>query len=83
MCCNFTGFLQDFAFIMLAKARELMLAKDWDSSLELLKVLEKEVQAGTGSVVSKLSRLVSWEILLVQISMLLEEWPAPNLGKKI
>lgn len=65
---------------MLAKARELMLGKDWDSPLELLKILEKEVQAGSGNVVSKLSKLVSWEILLVQISKLLEEWPAPNLG---
>lgn len=74
------GFLQDFGFVMLAKSRELMISKDWESSLEMLKVLEAEVQAGTGNVVAKLSRLVQWEILLVQISKLLEEWPAQRMG---
>lgn len=77
------GFLQDFGFVMLAKARELMLSKDWDSSLEMLKVLEGEVQSGSGNVVAKLSRLIKWEILLVQISKLLEEWPAPHMGKEV
>lgn len=66
---------------MLAKSRELMLSKDWDSSLEMLKILEAEIQANTGNVVTKLNRLVGWEILLVQISKLLEEWPAPHMGK--
>lgn len=77
------GFLQDFGFVMLAKARELMLSKDWDSSLEMLRMLEGEVQSGSGNVVAKLSRLIKWEILLVQISKLLEEWPAPHMGKKV
>lgn len=72
--------MQDFGFVILAKARELMLSKDWDSSLDMLRVLEAEVKAGSGNVVAKLSRLVSWEILLVQISKLLEEWPAPHMG---
>lgn len=81
--CLPKGFLQDFGFVMLAKARELMLSKDWDSSLDMLKVLEGEVQSSSGNVVAKLSRLVKWEILLVQISKLLEEWPAPHMGKNV
>lgn len=67
----------------LAKSRELALSKDWEGALEMLRVLEAEVKGGSGSVVAKLNRLVGWEILLVQISKLLEEWPAPHIGNNI
>ena len=73
------GFLQDFAFVMLAKAREQMFNKVWNSSLELMLILDKELGSGNGNV-GKLSRLISWEILLVQITQLLEEWPKSTIG---
>lgn len=60
-----------------------MLRKDWNSSLELLQILQTELLSASGSAVAKLSRLISWEMLLVQISKLLEEWPAPHLGKDL
>lgn len=74
------GFLQDYSFVLLAKSRELMLSKNWKLSLEFLKILTAEIQQGNGNYIAKLSRLISWEALLIKINQLLEEWPAPNLG---
>ncbi|KAF5274403.1 hypothetical protein FQA39_LY07283 [Lamprigera yunnana] len=76
------GYLQDFSFVLLAKSKELMLGKNWILSLELLNVLKNEVKPETGNVIPKLDRLLSWEILLVRINQLLEEWPAINVDKK-
>lgn len=77
------GFLQDFGYVMLAKSRELLLSKDWESSLQLLEILNKELQTGTGNIVAKLSQLVTWEMLLIKISRLLEEWPANQMGTNL
>ncbi|XP_044263221.1 integrator complex subunit 8 [Tribolium madens] len=74
------GFLQDFSFVMMAKVREQMLNKVWISSFELLLILDKELGSGNGNI-GKLSRLISWEILLVQITQLLEEWPKSTIDK--
>jgi integrator complex subunit 8 len=74
------GFLQDFGFVMMAKAREQMLNKVWNSSLELMLILDKELGSGNGNI-GKLSRLISWEILSVQITQLLEEWPKSTIDK--
>lgn len=65
---------------MLAKAREQMLNKSWNSSLELMLILDKELGASNGNI-AKLSRLISWEILNVQITQLLEEWPKSTIDK--
>ncbi|CAH0550288.1 unnamed protein product [Brassicogethes aeneus] len=76
------GFLQDFAFVLLAKSREQMLNKCWNSSLELLIILDKELQIHAGNdVVAKLYKLVSWEILLVQITQSLDEWPKQTIDR--
>lgn len=57
-----------------------MLSKNWSLSLELLETLKEEIHVGTGNVIPKLNRLISWEVLLIQMNQFLEEWPAPNLG---
>lgn len=75
------GFLQDFSFVILAKSRELMNSKNWTSSIGLLKTLHSEVQANSGNAMAKLYILISWEILLVQITQFLEEWPAPHVDR--
>lgn len=66
---------------MMAKAREQMQNKVWNSSLELLLILDKELGTGNGNI-GKLSRLIKWEILSVQITQLLEEWPKSTIGTK-
>uniref|UniRef100_A0A1Y1MIK6 INTS8 TPR repeats domain-containing protein n=1 Tax=Photinus pyralis TaxID=7054 RepID=A0A1Y1MIK6_PHOPY len=77
------GFLQDYSFILLAKSKELMLSKNWNMSLVLLKILKSEIQNSSGAFIAKLNRLISWEALLIQINQLLEEWPAPAIDKKL
>jgi hypothetical protein len=67
---------------MMAKAREQMLNKVWNSSLELMLILDKELGSGNGNI-GKLSRLISWEILSVQITQLLEEWPKSTIGTHV
>lgn len=74
------GFLQDYGYILLAKSKELMLLKDWKAAIDLLYVLENEIQSNATSATNKLSKLISWEILLIKINQLLEEWPALNIG---
>lgn len=74
------GFVQDFSYVMLAKSKEHLLNRNFNVSLEFLLVLEKELQ-GTNINVSKLLKLVHWEILLVQISQLLDQWPINVVGK--
>ncbi|XP_025832848.1 integrator complex subunit 8 [Agrilus planipennis] len=75
------GFLQDYSFIMLAKAREMMLSKDWSTSVEYLNIVANEIQKETGNAVPKLLRLIEWEILLVKINQLMDQWPAPDMDK--
>lgn len=74
------GFVQDFSYVMLAKSKEHLLNRNFNVSLEFLLVLEKELQ-GTNINVSKLLKLVHWEILLVQISQLLDQWPINVVDK--
>ncbi|KAI4457281.1 hypothetical protein MML48_8g00010309 [Holotrichia oblita] len=38
------GFLQDYGFVLLAKAKEMTVAKDWTTSLVLLRALENEIK---------------------------------------
>lgn len=74
------GFVQDFGFVLLAKSKELMLSKDWNSSISLLNVLFSEVQKNQIGNTLKLLRLIKLEILLIQMNELLESWPALHLG---
>ncbi|XP_033225261.1 integrator complex subunit 8 [Belonocnema kinseyi] len=73
------GFLQDYSYILLAKSRELALGKDFDRAKELLTVLEAEVSHHNGNLTFKLCRLISWEILLIEIWHCLHNWPGTNI----
>ncbi|KAF5275218.1 hypothetical protein FQR65_LT04252 [Abscondita terminalis] len=75
------GFIQDYSFVLLAKSKELMLSKNWKVSLDFLQTLKTEVQSETGNFLPKLNRLLSWEVLLVRINQLLDEWPAIHIDK--
>ncbi|XP_035792559.1 integrator complex subunit 8-like [Anopheles albimanus] len=72
------GFLQDFAYILIGKARELTARKDYNTAVTLLTVLKNETQrpelAGN-PLVAKLGKMVAWEGVLVQVQQVLEEWP--------
>lgn len=50
-------------------------------SLEYLIILQKELEASTNNV-TKLFKLVSWEILLVQITQLLDRWQKNTIGNQ-
>ncbi|CAH1998742.1 unnamed protein product [Acanthoscelides obtectus] len=67
------GFLQDYAYVTLAKSKEQVLNKNYNLALEFLIILEKELEASNINI-SKLFKLVSWEILLVQILQVLDQW---------
>lgn len=76
------GFIQDYSYILLAKSRELVTSKNFDSAIELLKILDKELQENLksgGSLVFKLCKLVNWECLLVEIWKCFNAWPATNV----
>uniref|UniRef100_A0A1B0GNW5 INTS8 TPR repeats domain-containing protein n=1 Tax=Phlebotomus papatasi TaxID=29031 RepID=A0A1B0GNW5_PHLPP len=72
------GFLKDFAYITLGKAKELTNRKDYGSAIALLNTLKTETQRSdlaNTSTVAKMGKLISWEILLVQICQCLNDWP--------
>ncbi|XP_053669631.1 integrator complex subunit 8 [Anopheles nili] len=72
------GFLQDFAYILIGKAREFTARKDYATAITLLTVLKNETQRpelSSNPLMAKLGKMVSWEGLLVQIQQVLEEWP--------
>ncbi|XP_023245256.1 integrator complex subunit 8 isoform X2 [Copidosoma floridanum] len=86
------GFLKDFFYILLAKSKDLALVKDFMKAKSLLKIVENEIQRnaqslneachkssllGGNNIVYKLTRLVSWELLLTEICHSLYAWP-PN-----
>lgn len=76
------GFIQDYSYVLLAKSRELVTSKSFDSAIELLKMLDKELQENMkngGSLIFKLCKLVSWECLLVEIWKCFNAWPATNV----
>lgn len=49
--------------------------------MEFLIILQKELE-GSSNNVTKLFKLVRWEILLIQISQLLDSWPKSIIGNK-
>ncbi|XP_025991714.1 integrator complex subunit 8 [Solenopsis invicta] len=76
------GFIQDYSYVLLAKSRELVTSKNFDGAIELLKSLDKELQEhmkSGGSLVFKLSKLVNWECLLVEIWKCFQAWPVTNV----
>lgn len=67
------GFQQDYSYLLLAKSRELVTSKNFNSAKILLNSLEQEIKDKRST--SKLSKMVSWELLLVDIWQYLNCWP--------
>ncbi|XP_066143354.1 integrator complex subunit 8 [Euwallacea fornicatus] len=76
------GLLLDFTYVLLAKSKEQLQSRNWTVALELLIVLDKELQsAASNNTMQKLIKMVNWEVLLVQITQMLEEWPQTSVDK--
>ncbi|XP_067628061.1 integrator complex subunit 8 isoform X2 [Eurosta solidaginis] len=76
------GFLQDFAYVLLGKAREMTAKNDYIGAVSMLSVLKSETQRqelSNTTIVSKLGKLVNWEILFIQIIQCLDEWNRKSL----
>ncbi|KAH8370057.1 hypothetical protein KR093_002027 [Drosophila rubida] len=69
------SFLQDFSYVLLGKARELAARGNYIDAVSMLSVLKSETQrqelAGSAQIMCK---LITWEILHIQITQCLEEW---------
>lgn len=79
------GFLQDFAYILLGKAREMVAKRDYPGCISLLNVLKNETQRGEANnpIVLKLGKLVITEILYVQVLQSFEEWPRKPIDQQL
>jgi len=74
------GMLQDWAYILLAKSRELLGLHDFDGSAAMLRAVDVEVrgrsnQLANPQAVYKLAKLIEWETLLVDVMRFLHQWP--------
>lgn len=78
------GFLQDFGYVVSGAARARAEAGCSRAALSLLSVLENEVRnqlgGGSDSVMYRLCRLLSWEVLYLQVNVMLSEWPHHRLN---
>lgn len=78
------GFLQDFGYIVSGAARARAEAGCARTALTLLSVLESETKnelgGGTDPSLYRLCRLLSWEVLLLQVNVMLSEWPHHRLN---
>lgn len=69
------GFLQDFAFILFGKSREMMVKHDYVGSIAMLNLLKTEIQRpDIGGPISKLGKLVNYEILFIELCQYFDEW---------
>ncbi|XP_035429833.2 integrator complex subunit 8 [Spodoptera frugiperda] len=73
------GFLQDFGYVVSGAARARAEAGCGRAALSLLSVLEGEARsqagAATDATLYRLCRHLAWEVLLLQIHVVLSEWP--------
>lgn len=73
------GFLQDFGYVVSGAARARAEAGCSRAALSLLSVLEGEARSqlagGNDPTLYRLCRQLSWEVLLLQINVVLSEWP--------
>lgn len=78
------GFLQDFGYVVSGAARARAEAGCSRTALSLLSVLDGEArnQLGGGSdpTLYRLCRLLSWEVLYLQVNVMLSEWPHHRLN---
>lgn len=80
------GFLQDFGFIVSGAARARAEAGCARAAVSLLSVLEGEARnqlaGGNDPNLFRLCRLLSWEVLLLQVNVMLSEWSNHRLNLK-
>ncbi|XP_041974446.1 integrator complex subunit 8 [Aricia agestis] len=73
------GFLQDFGYVVSGASRARAEAGCARSALSLLSVLEGEARNQLGGssdpVLYRLCRLLTWEVLLLQVIVMLSDWP--------
>ncbi|CAK1599761.1 unnamed protein product [Parnassius mnemosyne] len=78
------GFLQDFGYVVSGAARARAEAGCARAALSLLSVLEGEARSqlggGTDPTLYRLCRLLSWEVLYLQVNVMLSEWPHHRLN---
>ncbi|CAG5018320.1 unnamed protein product [Parnassius apollo] len=78
------GFLQDFGYVVSGAARARAEAGCARAALSLLSVLEGEARSqlggGTDPILYRLCRLLSWEVLYLQVNVMLSEWPHHRLN---
>ncbi|XP_063548193.1 integrator complex subunit 8-like [Cydia strobilella] len=81
------GFLQDFGAVMSGAARVRLEAGDARSALSLLSEVESEARnqlAGANDpALFGLCRELAWEMLLLQVNLLLSEWPHHRLNATV
>ncbi|KAI8039679.1 integrator complex subunit 8 [Drosophila gunungcola] len=69
------SFLQDFSYVLLGKARELATRGNYIDAVSMLSVLKSETQRQEMAAnVQLMCKLLTWEILHIQITQCLEEW---------
>ncbi|XP_037964316.2 integrator complex subunit 8 isoform X1 [Plutella xylostella] len=73
------GFLQDFGYVVSGAARARAEAGCARVALSLLSVLEGEARGQLGGG-GALARLLGWELLLLQVLVVLAEWPHHRLN---
>lgn len=74
------GFLQDFAYILMGKSKELTDRNEFTGALAMLACLRTECARPdllTNGVVRCLEKLLDWEVLFVQLAHTLHAWPRP------
>ncbi|KAL1115844.1 hypothetical protein AAG570_006134 [Ranatra chinensis] len=76
------GLLQCYVFVLMAKSFELVRMKNFGMARTFLRVVGDEMARKYSlaqSVRTKLERLVSWELLLIDVHQFHAEWPAKNI----
>lgn len=69
------SFLQDFSYVLLGKARELATRGSYIDAVSMLSVLKSETQRQElGGSAQLMCKLITWEILYIQITQCLDEW---------
>ncbi|XP_031630488.1 integrator complex subunit 8 isoform X3 [Contarinia nasturtii] len=70
------GFLQDFSYICIAKAKDFAAKQDFKVALNLLNAAKSEVQRHDANTsTNRLNKLIDNEILLTQATQQLQDWP--------
>lgn len=74
-------FLQQFSFIIFAKSKQLLRLQNYAIAEELLELLDEEIKKySSTNALYKLSQLITWEILLVNVVEWETKYPAKHIN---